>query len=576
MKNSVIKMISKKNRYLLVVETIMSVCMNISIILGTGMIANLIDEFIQNGKTEFKSILMPTFVCMLVGTVAAYYKRYFAGMYSVTIAKDLNDYAVDKLSGIKYTFFEREGLGKLITKLISDIGELEQYYESTLPDLINNTISIVMVLVYVGTKNIMLMFASLCLYPIVLIITYFFGKKLKVLANKRRGKIDVMVERVTDSIEGIEIIRSYNLYDKFVSHIHDAIWDILNNEYVRAWITHFSQTVNRLLFWVPNMVCPLFAMFMVIKGEMTIGAMTAYIVLVNKIMGGIKMMPFLLNEYRERQISMERVEKIFEEAEENLTEGVSEFANGNNEKTAVKFDKVSFKYDENMELVLKEMSFEIPKGKVTAFVGESGQGKSTIFKLLCGFYDSWSGNIFINGQEISGMGLLDVRGQIAVVEQEPFLFEGTIFENIAVGGVNVSKEQVINAAKLAGIHDFIVNLPEEYNTEIGENGLGLSGGQRQRIAIARALLKDAPILLMDEPTSAVDVDTEKIIQETISNLSDRKTILIIAHRLSTICGADNILVVNKGGIWESGTHKELINANGIYRNLYEYEQKGAL
>ena len=541
MKNRVVRSISRKSNHLLAIEIIMSVAMNVSVILGTGMIATLIDEFIQNGQVQFDNVLLPTVVCMLVGTVTAYYKRFFAGLYSVDVARKLNDYAIGKLTRIKYSFFDKEGSGKILTKLISDMSELEQYYESTLPELINNVISIILVMVYVGTQNVSLLLVSICLYPIVLIITYFLGKRLKVLANKRRGKIDVMVERVTESIEGIEIIRSYNLYHRFVSHIHKAIEDILENEYVRAWITHFSQTVNRLLFWVPNMVCPCFAMYMVIDGRMSVGAMTAYIVLINKIMGQIKMMPFILNEFRERRISMERVEQILEEPEENIGEDLSDKDEWQRQMSEIEFRNVCFAYNESKTPALNEMSFMIPKGRTVAVVGESGHGKSTIFKILCGLYEKKSGNVFINGRTMEEMGLQKVRNQIAVVEQEAFLFEGTIGENIAAGRGNADEKEIMEAARLAGIHDFIVKLPKQYHTVVGENGAGLSGGEKQRIAIARALLKDAPIILMDEPTASVDTATESIIQETIRNLKGKKTIVIIAHRLSTIRDVDCIM-----------------------------------
>lgn len=558
-----VRKVSRKYVHLLLANIIMSLCMNAAVIFGTGKITGLIDEYIQIGQVDFHGVIMPAFFCMVIGTVAAYFKKYFAGLYSINVTNDLNDCAIEKLPKIQCVFFEREGAGKIITKLISDIGELERYYESTLPDLLNNLVSIIMVLVYVGTQNIALMLASLCLYPIVLVITYYFGKKLNVLANNRRGKIDVMVERVTDSVEGIEIIRSYNLYEWFVSYIHEAIGDILDNEYVRAWIMHFSQTVNRFLFWIPNMLCPCLAMIMVLNGKITGGAMTAYIVLVNKIMGGVKMMPHLLNECRERRVSIERVDEIFEEKEEQN----NVFQINNLKSASIAFRDVSFAYNSGKKLVLDKISFEIPHNKTVAFVGESGCGKSTIFKLLCGFYESMSGDILLGGQKIES------RNQIALVEQQPFLFEGTIFENIATGSQNASESQVEEAAKLAGIHDFILSLPENYNTIIGENGAGLSGGEKQRIAIARALLKDAPVLLMDEPTASVDVETEKIIKNTIVNLKGKKTILIIAHRLGTIRDADCIMVVNEGEICEQGTHNELIEFNGIYKKLYEYERK---
>lgn len=578
MKASSVRRISGKNAHFLAAGVVMSLFMNVAVVSGTGVIADLIDTFIQSGQVEFGTIGVRLFVCMAAGTVCAFLKKYFAGLYSIAAAKQLNEFAIDKLPRIQYSFFEREGSGKIITKLISDMGELEKYYEATLPELINSVISIILVLVYVGRKNVWLMLASLCLYPIVLVFTYFLGKRLKVLADKRRGKIDVMVGRVTDSIEGIEIIRSYNLYHKFAKHIGNAVEDILENEYVRAWITHFSQTVNRILFWIPNMVCPAVAMLMVINENMTIGAMTAYIVLINKIMGAIKGMPFLFNERRERKVSMERVEKVFNEAEdyfgeaEKSVETLKVSAVGS--KRAVVFDKVNFAYKNGAAMVLKDFSFEIPEGKTVAFVGESGQGKSTVFKLLCGLYENESGHILVDGVD-SKTGMTFIRNKIAVVEQKPFLFEGTIYDNIAVGAADLhkmSKPLVERAARLAGIHEFISALPKGYETMLGENGAGLSGGEKQRIAIARALAKNAPILLMDEPTSSVDVDTEKIIRETVEKLKGTKTVMVIAHRLSTIQNSDIIMVVSGGRICESGTHMELMEANGIYRGLYEREE----
>ncbi len=558
-----VRRISRKYLNLLIANIVMSIGMNVAVILGTGMITGLIDEFVLNGQVDFNKVLMPTFICMVIGTVAAYFKKYFAGVYSINVVRNLNEYAIEKLPKIRCLFFEKEGIGKIITKLISDIGELERYYESTLPDLINNLISIVLVLVYVGTQNIALMLTSLCLYPIVLVITYYFGKKLSVLASRRRGKIDVMVERVTDTIEGMEIVRSYNLYNWFVSYIHQAIGDILDNEYVRAWIMHFSQTVNRFLFWIPNMLCPCLAMFMVLNGEITVGAMTAYIVLVNKIMGGVKMMPHLLNEAREHHVCIERVDEILCE-EEDKNCGVVEYSE---KSVLIDFRDVSFAYNQDSASVLNRVSFKIPHNTTVAFVGESGCGKSTIFKLLCDFYENISGDILFNGRN------MERRNYIALVEQQSFLFEGTVYENIAMGSLNVLPTKVEEVAKLVGIHDFIMSLPEKYNTLIGENGAGLSGGQKQRIAIARALLKDAPVLLMDEPTASVDVETEKIIKNTIANLKGKKTILIIAHRLGTIRDADCIMVVNEGKICEQGTHNELIEFNGRYKKLYEYERK---
>ena len=239
----------------------------------------------------------------------------------------------------------------------------------------------------------------------------------------------------------------------------------------------------------------------------------------------------------------------------------------------IEFKDITFSYENNVEReILRNLNMSIQKGKTTAIVGGSGAGKTTLYKLICGFYKEQSGVYKLYGTEFSKWNLVEARKQISLVSQNIFLFPGTIAENIAFGMKEIDINRITNACKMANIHEFIEALPEKYNTVVGERGAKVSGGERQRISIARAILKKSPILLMDEPTSAVDVTTEKLIQEAIHRVSDGRTVIIIAHRLSTIESADSIYVLSNGEVIENGTHEQLIKNNGYYSSLYMKEK----
>lgn len=262
-------------------------------------------------------------------------------------------------------------------------------------------------------------------------------------------------------------------------------------------------------------------------------------------------------------VCVKRMEEILTAAEEeNGTETTPL-----NTETVISFEEVDFGYAEDNQ-VLHKLSFEVKKGENVAFVGESGGGKSTIFHVLCGFYDKSAGNYRLLGRKIEDWNRDALRKQLALVSQNVFLFPTTIEENIAYGNPKATQEAIVEACKKAEIHDFIMTLPEGYQTLVGERGAMLSGGQKQRISIARAILKNAPILLLDEPTSAIDVETEQLIQKAIHAVSEGRTCITIAHRLSTIADADRIMVLKQGNIVESGTHEELLQLGGVYASVY--------
>lgn len=319
--------------------------------------------------------------------------------------------------------------------------------------------------------------------------------------------------------------------------------------------------------WIPNIICVSYAYVLVKQGSLSIGELLVFILIQDRFVKAFIDLPFSIVDAKEHLVCIKRIEDILNETEETSGEEKTIIS----EADTIVFEKVSFQY-ENNKRILKEVSFKIPTGSRVAFFGESGGGKSTIFKIICGLYPVSEGRFSLFGRNYCEWNLQIARDFIALVSQNVFLFPTTIYENVRYGKWEASKDEIVEACKNAKIHEFIMGLPEKYDTLVGEKGILLSGGERQRISIARAFLKNAPILLLDEPTSAIDIRTEKEIQEAIDKLSQNKTCLTIAHRLSTIENADLIYVIKDGEIIENGTHSGLMNRKGYYFKLHEMDK----
>lgn len=543
--------ILKKNGLWILLGGLCSVVISRSVIVGTDVITEQMDVLITSGTLNIVKILWVVLPAIIIATIASFVESKCIGKYSVKVIKEIQDIIARRILHVKNKFWIKENSGKLLAKMTSDMNEVEKFASDTLPNLIKAIISIVMVAFYVAEKNIYMLFITASLYPVIIVIMTFWGNILKRLAQKRRGNIDSMVEQVVDCVGGIDIVKSYNLAGTFMVKIENSIGRILDNEYKRAWIMHFSQTLQRFLFCIPNMVCPITALLFVLRGDITIGEMTAYIVLVNKIVSNMKQLPFLITDVKEKRVSIDRLNQIM--CAPVRDDKLAELAHCD----YISMENVSFGYVENKN-VLKNINLFLEHHKTYAFVGLSGQGKSTLFKLLSGLEDEYTGNCNINKN-------------CAIVPQTAFLFNGTIEENIGIGRAGVTREDIVNAAIAAGIHDKIVSLEDQYNTVVGEKGVGLSGGEKQRICIARALVSGADVLLLDEPTASVDAETEKVIMNTLRQLNGKKTIILISHRLSLIKDADKIFVVDAGQIAEQGSHGELIVNNSVYKKLWKME-----
>lgn len=542
------------------------------IVRGNDIIAGAVDILLLGGQVQFSAFLGLFLGLTLLGILAAFTKSIMVSQFSIKVQTRYKRLVAQKLYRLEYKYFDQNGSASVINKVNSDIAVTDQLLGETLPDICTSAIELLTYAVYVGRLNGKLLLLMLLCYPAVLWFTDYVARKMTSLRKTYRQKVDAITEISQDCMSGILVLRTFGAEDHFQKKLDEAAEALVENEEKRTRMSNTVIITRRILQWLPNIICAVYAYTLVRGGALSVGQLMAFIIILERFVNAFVGLPFGIVDAREHWVCVERVEKILNEKEEES--GTRTSGAGQNENEVIAFDNVSFEYTENVP-VLRGISFAIPRESTVAFVGESGGGKSTIFHILCGFYPIVSGEYRLLGRKFQEWDIEAARKQIALVSQNVFLFPTSIYENVRYGNRNVDKEEVIEACKYARIHDFIMSLPEGYDTVVGERGILLSGGERQRISIARAFLKDAPILLLDEPTSAVDVETEKLIQEALEVLRKNRTCIIIAHRLSTIRKVDRIMVLKDGVVAEAGTHRELMDRGGLYAGMYGKEVQEA-
>ena len=461
-------------------------------------------------------------------------------------------------------------LATLLDKVIGDLGEITSFLETVLPDMIASLIGIFTYAVYIGETNLGLLMVILITYPLIFWIAGKLVKRIRGLQANYRQKTDVMAQIAQDAVSGILVLRSFGIEDVFRRKMHRASVELVENEEKRTQITNTAIVVRKLIQWLPNIISAVYAVWLVSRGEVSLGGLVGVYSDPEQVRGCLYRTALCHGGclYGNGQRGPCGEDTVCGGG--TLRRGNARMRRSGRQRTRSHFDQVDFSYHEEVP-VLQGLTFSVKKGENIAFVGESGGGKSTIFRILCGFYEKTAGEYRIFGRTIEEWNREALREQIALVSQNVFLFPTTIAENIAYSKPGATKEQIVEACKKAQIHDFIQTLPEGYETMVGERGAILSGGQKQRLAIARAILKDAPVLLLDEPTSALDVETESGIQEAIRTVMAGRTCITIAHRLSTVQNADRIYVLKQGRIAECGTHEELLTTGGVYAAMYGEE-----
>lgn len=558
-----------RNAYMLLLFVLFSVLLNGVVILGNDLVAQAADKVLGGQQIDFAAFIMPLVRLTALGTAAAYVKGISGSHYSAMVQRDVRASLSGHLVRLPFSFFDEKGSAGILTRLTSDMDELGRFFSEILPNLLVNIIIVVTSTIYLVRMDAMLTLVLFASYPVMLVVADRLSKKLAEIARKLRTHMDTCNDKAYDAVRGIVIGRSYNLYEVQKKEIDAAIDSKVEQACRSTRISSMGWVLKNVITTIPIIVCYLFALHETLQGRITVGEMLAFTVLLGRILYPIGDIVFCANDIREVGVSLRRLQEIFDQKEERT--GGKEYARlrGDKGTAAIEWNDVAFRYDRSEEHpVLSGMSFVIESGGQTAFVGGSGEGKTTIFKLLCGFYEKDGGQYRLFGHSFEEWDLKAARDCFSEVSQNVFLLPGTIWQNVACGKENATCREVEEACRNANIHDFIMQLPDGYGTLVGERGVRLSGGQRQRISIARAFLKDAPILLLDEPTAAVDVEAEQKIQEAIDRITVGRTVVIIAHRLSTIRNARRIYVVSGGRIAEAGTHEELLGRRGIYAEMY--------
>lgn len=515
------------------------------------------------------------FVCVLVGVMFLlknlfrYAAMFFIAVLRTGVVRDMRNELHTKLLSLPLLFYSEEKKGDIISRVTTDVQEVEWSILNSLELMFKEPISVTLSLVVMIGMNPKLTLFSLILLPTSGFIIGRVGKSLKKTSGKLQSQMGELLSSVEESLGGLRIIKAFHA-EKTV----DKKFQTLNQDYTDLHLKMMRKrdSASPLSEFLGSTVMVTLAYYggsLVLDGESNFngGEFIGYIIIFARLLSPIKAISSAYSIIQKGAASAERIDELIK-AENNIKEienpkSLSSFTNN------IHYKNVSFGYTN--ELVLNEIDINIEKGKTIALVGESGGGKSTFADLLPRFYDVSSGSIEIDGVNIKDLKLDNLRSFIGVVTQESILFNDTVFNNISFGSENATKEQVFEAAKIANAHEFISQLENGYETNIGDRGSKLSGGQRQRLSIARAVLKNPPILILDEATSALDTESEKLVQDALFKLMQNRTSIVIAHRLSTIQNADEIIVLQQGKIAERGTHAELINKEGIYKRLSDLQ-----
>jgi len=533
-----------------------------------------LDQFIPNGQ-------MRTLLIMLIIMAALYTLRmvfnyivdYWGHVVGTRMEYDMRKEIFSHLQTLSFSYFDKVRTGKIMSRIISDLRDITELAHHGPEDVFISIVTLIGAFILLMMTNVYLTLIVFSFIPVMLIYGIKKRKKMAVAFRTVRKKIANVNADLENSISGIRVAKSFTNEDFEMEK-----FDIGNNEFrksrefafksmaeMTAGITYINNILKVVLLGVGG--------YFSFRGWLSIGSLVAFFMYIELFFQPVRRLMMFTQQYESGMAGFERfVEVMNINPEIQEKPGAVELKNAKGE---IDVETVSFSYDQK-DYVLKGCSLKVPAGKTIALVGPSGGGKTTLCHLIPRFYEVNEGSIKIDGYDIRDLTLESLRKNIGIVQQDVFLFAGTIRDNIAYGRGNATDDEIIEAAKHANIHDFIMTLDEGYETYIGERGVRLSGGQKQRISIARVFLKNPPLLILDEATSALDNETELKIQQSLERLSKGRTSLVIAHRLSTIKHADEILVISGEGILERGKHEELIQKDGYYSKLYHAQFKGYL
>ena len=533
---------------------------------------NIINDYVPNKNLRLLLVWSAALLGIyLLKMFLNYFMQYKGHMVGVGIQSDMRTEAFARLQKLPFKYFDGNKTASILSRIVNDTFEIAELSHHGPEDLFLSFITLIGAFIMMSQINLALTLILFAMVPLIVLFAVLLRKHMNKAFTRSREEIAEVNATIENSIAGIRISRSYvsagHEMDKFKENNDRYIAAREDSYNVMGLFFSGMGIFTDILYLMVLFFCGLFFFY----DKINVGEFAAYILYINMFLNPIRKLVNIFEQLQNGMTGYKRVQAIIEEPAEEEAEDAKELENveGN-----IDFEDVTFSYETDEEgehTIIDHLSMHIDKGKTVALVGPSGSGKTTLCHLIPRFYEISGGSIKIDGQDIRELKRLSLRENIGMVAQDVFLFTGTIRDNIAYGKLDATDEEIIEAAKKANIHDYIVSLPEGYDTYIGERGVKLSGGQKQRVSIARVFLKNPSILILDEATSALDNATEMLIQSALEELAKGRTSIIVAHRLSTIKNADEIIVLTEEGVAERGTHEELLAKEGIYAGLYQYQ-----
>ena len=527
------------------------------------------DVLIKQNKEMFLWIIGGIFAATVIKVISSYYSEITSNFVTETIKREIKIDIFSHLEKLPINYFKKNKLGDTLSKLTNDTTSLGRI-GFIIFDMFKELLTVLILTGRMFQVDYILALVSLILLPLIIRVVRKYTKKIRKYGRERQDTTGKVTAFTQETLSGIFVIKAFNNTDFVIDKYKDLTKEEFEQAYKTTKIKAKVSPINEVITTFMVLLVVLYGGYQIlVTKKITSGDLISFVTALGLMHQPLKRLISKNNDLQDSLPSADRVVEIFDEKIE--TDVFGEAVKFDEKIQNIKFENVNYKYDDSNEYVLKNINLDVKAGEIVAFVGKSGSGKTTLVNLLARFFNTDEGTVTVNGVNIKNIPLKIYRNKFAIVPQETFLFGGTIKENISFGK-EVSDEEIITAAKMANAYNFIQeDLPNKFETEVGERGALLSGGQKQRIAIARALIKNPEIMILDEATSALDSESEKLVQDALDVLMQGRTTFVIAHRLSTIVRADKIVVMDNGEIKEMGTHSELIAMNGIYKNLYDIQ-----
>ena len=531
----------------------------------------MLNDFIPNKKLNLVIIFgISLFLIYLIRMFLRYFIQYYGHIMGVRMQAEMRRDMFRKLERLPYTYYDEHETGSLMSRMTNDLFDISEIAHHGPENIFIAGFTLIGSFIYLAIINYILALIIFACVPLLIIVTSHFRKQMRKAMRESKVAMAKINASLESSISGIRVTKAFTNIQK-----EEEKFEVSNESFVKARSSAFNAmgkffASSQFITDVFNIIVLLVGGIFLYNDFIDIADYSSFIISVNMFITPINQLINFVEQFQNGTTGFKRFLEIMDEEEENVIEGneICPKLEGD-----ISFEHVSFQYKSSKKGILNDISFNIPHGKKVALVGPSGGGKTTICHLIPRFYDINEGTIKLDNKDIKNFTLESLRKQIGIVQQDVFLFGGTIKDNILYGNLDASEEELIDAAKKANIYEYIMSLPNGFDTDIGERGVKLSGGQKQRLSIARIFLKNPSILILDEATSALDNTTELLIQKALDELCKNRTSIVVAHRLSTIRNADKIIVISEGKIKEEGTHEELISQNGAYKLLYNLQFK---